>query len=342
MENEKALSPPLLTYYSRTTTFRSELFKFLNGLLKEVFDSNRNKIFLNIGVWVPECADLEKPVSMLPMDLHKRVEKEEVLRYLHKRVKEVINNMSRWYRWYSGISVNYVGDVLDSDLDIWIYYHFTHDKLSELRKKYEGVDRKEKIIVIACMTSRDCIIREIQNFKIDFLCVNSPVKNSSKLVSNPSDLTEGIYNDLCGSKEDEILNYLILYRVLKIIKDNRRKVDKESIEKNFDKNTLTGERITRLNYKQYRSLLKQFKCNKDLIEDFIVSEGLVEIRGRYYLLTEKGEEYLKALRDAFDYFCGRFDEYKEIWGLIKDEKPVTLYTKGIRSKGEPKRFQSHL
>jgi len=338
MENEKTLSPPLLTYYSRTRpiTLRENFLNFLNGSLVEIFESfnNRNKFSLNIGIWTPdypleENPDPKKPVPMLLMDLH-------------NGVKEVINNMSRWY---SRISVKYVPDVRGSDLDIWIYYHFTHDMLSELWKNYEGVNRKEKIIVIiACLTSRDCIIREIQNFKIDFLCVNSPVENSSKIVSNPSDLTEGIYNDLCGSNENEIFNYLSLYRFLKIIKDNRGKADKGFIEMNFDENILTGEKINRLKpeqYEQYNSLLKQFKYNKGLLEVFAESERLVERKRKCFVLTAKGEEYLEALRSALDDFCGK-SEYREVWELIKDEKPVKPSAKGIRAKGEPKRFQSHL
>jgi len=352
MENEKILSPPLLTYYSRTRpiTLRENFLNFLNWSLEEIFESfnNRNKISLNIAIWTPdypleENPDPKKPVPMLLMDLDNKVKK-DVLRDLRERVREVINNMRG--SWYSRISVNYVPDVRDSDLDIWIYYQFTHDMLSELWKNYEGLTRKEKIIVIAYMTSQECIIKEIQNFKIDFLCVNSPVKNSSKIVSNPSDLTDGIYNDLCGSKEEEIFNYLRLYRFLKIIKDNRRKADKEFIEMNFDEKILTGEKINRFKpeqYEQYNSLLKQFKYNKHIIEDFTVSTGLVEMkRGRegYYMLTDKGEEYLKALHDALDDYCGK-SEYREIWELIKEEKPVILYAKGIRAGG-PKRFQSHL
>jgi len=346
MENEeKALIPPLLTYYSRTTTLGINYLNFLNGLLKEVFESNKNKFSLNIRIWTPdypieENSDPKKPVPMLLMDLH-NTWKKEVIEDIYKKVHSAIKTMSCDY----GIALKYAGKVSESDLDIWIYYHFTHDMLSELRKNYEGVNRKEKIIVIAYLTSRECIIKEIQGFKVDFLCVDSPVKKSLKLVPNPSDLTEGIFNDLCGSEKNEIFNYFSLYRFLKIIKDNRRKADKEFIEKNFDENILTGEKINRLKpeqYDQYISLLKQFKYNKGLIEVFAESGGLVERKGKFFVLTDKGREYLEALRKALDDFCGKSDEYRGIWELIKEEKPVILYAKGIRSKGEPKKFQSHL
>ena len=330
MENEKTLSPPLLTppfltYYSRTTTAGINYLKFLNGLLKEVFESNKNKLSLTIGIWTPDYT-LEGNSDP----------KEKVLIHLYNKVKEVINNINECYK----INVKYTGKVSESDLDIWIYYHFDHDMISKLRKNYEGVNRKKKkILIIAYLSSQECIIREIQNFKVEFLCVNSPV-NSSKIVSSPSDLTEGIYNDLCGSKEDEIFTYFLLYRFLKIIKDDRRKADKEFIERNFDENILTGGRIPCLKSKQYRFLLKQFKCNRDLIEDFAESFRLVEKKKKCFVLTAKGEEYLEALRSALDDFCGK-SEYREVWELIKDEKPVILYGKGIRARG-PKRFQSHL